>query len=127
MIPLFQSPEVLMSEPKADPAEFTEAIRDMTARARAVGIHLPPIHESDQIPADEVSLPTPGARCCCELLEITTPVQFARGEVEYVRGLHNGCPIHETAAERKLRTARELTAATMERRRAEAERKARMR
>lgn len=63
--------------------------------------------------------------CICDLHEITTAAQFARGEAEFVRGRHNGCPIHETPDEREQRLVRERAAAETEKRRADAMQEAR--
>lgn len=67
----------------------------------------------------------PEPTCTCDLHEITTPLQFARGESEFIRGMPNGCPIHETPTQREQRIVRERAAAEVSRRRAEAEQAAR--
>jgi hypothetical protein len=69
---------------------------------------------------------TPEPECICDLHEITTAAEHARGESQFIRGMPNGCPIHETPNQRELRIERERVAAEVETRRAEAMQAARI-
>lgn len=64
-------------------------------------------------------------KCTCDLHETTTAAEHARGESAFVRGLPNGCPIHETPQQRDQRIERERAAAETEKRRANAKQEAR--
>lgn len=66
-------------------------------------------------------------KCTCDLHEITTAAEFARGESQFVRGATNGCPIHETPDQRGQRIEHEHAAAEREKRRANAMQEARNR
>jgi len=65
-------------------------------------------------------------KCCCHLVEITTPEEAARGEVHLVRGRSNGCPVHETEAETAQREAAERAEDEQRIRRTAAEKRARL-
>lgn len=45
--------------------------------------------------------------CTCELVDVTTNADLARGEYRFVRGLAGGCLVHESDAGRVLRLGRE--------------------
>jgi len=81
--------------------------------------------------------PTPGAvnhaaqctcwaRCSCDVIDISTMAEVARGEYNYVRGKPNDCPIHATPAEQATYAARREAMREHDERRAAAERRARM-
>jgi hypothetical protein len=64
--------------------------------------------------------------CTCDLHEVTTREQYARGELQFVRGLPNGCPIHETSGQRDRRIQGALVATERAQRVADAMRAARL-
>ena len=68
-------------------------------------------------------------QCTCQLVDITTHADLARGKIALTRGRADGCPVHETEAERQRRVERETVQASAEaehaRRYAEAEKAAR--
>ena len=67
--------------------------------------------------------------CTCQLIDITTHADLVRGKIGLTRGRADGCPVHETEAERAARqqreAAQEAARADYARRYAEAEKAAR--